>query len=247
MQMDFNPFLWSFIDFSAFSLFLPPANEVCEGYVFTPVCQSFCSRVGGACWDTTPWKQTSPPEADTPQKQTPGTRHPPEPDTPRTRPPPEPDTPRKQTLPPAQCMLGDTVNKRAVCILLECNLVCSLFSCDQLGSWPLNTNGNGFLTFSFHLFTDTILIRRVKAAGCTISKDNVSTKDPHSIKGNKKFKPLKLRCRCGNSPESMRVSNDTWWALVPEMDWEYFVIIKVNIFFVLFWSVDFCVGVMGEI
>ena len=26
---------------------LPPANEVCEGYVFTPVCQSFCS--GGAC------------------------------------------------------------------------------------------------------------------------------------------------------------------------------------------------------
>ena len=23
---------------------LPPANEVCEGYVFTPVCQSFCSR-----------------------------------------------------------------------------------------------------------------------------------------------------------------------------------------------------------
>ena len=27
--------------------YLPPANEVCEGYVFTPVCQSFCS--GGAC------------------------------------------------------------------------------------------------------------------------------------------------------------------------------------------------------
>ena len=29
--------------------FLPPANEVCEGYVFTPVCQSFCSR-GHAWW-----------------------------------------------------------------------------------------------------------------------------------------------------------------------------------------------------
>ena len=33
---------------------LPPANEVCEGYVFTPVCQSFCSQgecvwQGGAC------------------------------------------------------------------------------------------------------------------------------------------------------------------------------------------------------
>ena len=27
-------------------LFLPPANEVCEGYVFTCVCQSFCSQRG---------------------------------------------------------------------------------------------------------------------------------------------------------------------------------------------------------
>ena len=26
---------------------IPPANEVCEGYVFTRVCQSFCSRLGG--------------------------------------------------------------------------------------------------------------------------------------------------------------------------------------------------------
>ena len=30
------------------STFLPPANEVCEGYVFTPVCQSFCSQLGGS-------------------------------------------------------------------------------------------------------------------------------------------------------------------------------------------------------
>ena len=30
-------------------LFLPPANEVCEGYVFTCVCQSFCSQ-GGCAW-----------------------------------------------------------------------------------------------------------------------------------------------------------------------------------------------------
>ena len=27
----------------------PPINEVCEGYVFTPVCQSFCSQGVGAC------------------------------------------------------------------------------------------------------------------------------------------------------------------------------------------------------
>ena len=33
--------------------------------------------------------------------------------------------PPQSRHPPAQCMLGDTVNKRAVCILLECNLVSS--------------------------------------------------------------------------------------------------------------------------
>ena len=30
--------------------FSPPANVVCEGYVFTPVCQSFCSQGGYAWW-----------------------------------------------------------------------------------------------------------------------------------------------------------------------------------------------------
>ena len=29
-------------------LLLPPVNEVCEGFVFTHVCQLFCSRGGGA-------------------------------------------------------------------------------------------------------------------------------------------------------------------------------------------------------
>ena len=41
-----------------FCTYLPPANEVCEGYVFTCVCQSFCSQGGGvclsACLDTPP-------------------------------------------------------------------------------------------------------------------------------------------------------------------------------------------------
>ena len=36
-----NGFCWSMDS-------LPPANVVCEGYVFTPVCQSFCSQMG-AC------------------------------------------------------------------------------------------------------------------------------------------------------------------------------------------------------
>ena len=38
-------------------------------------------------------------------------------------PPPGADTPRADTLPPEQCMLGDTGNTRAVRILLECILV----------------------------------------------------------------------------------------------------------------------------
>ena len=47
-------------------------------------------------------------------------RHPP----PRTgRHPPEPGTPPRTSPPlPEQSLLGDTVNERAVCILLECNL-----------------------------------------------------------------------------------------------------------------------------
>ena len=59
-------------------MFLLPANEVYEGYVFTPVCQSFCSQGGGgvclsACWDT-------PPGTDTPRgAETPRSRHPPSP------------------------------------------------------------------------------------------------------------------------------------------------------------------------
>ena len=66
---------------------------------------------------------SSGPEAGTPhdQRQVP----------PRTRgrypPGPEAGTPPEQTPlgaePPSQCMLGDTGNKRAVRILLECNLV----------------------------------------------------------------------------------------------------------------------------
>ena len=33
---------------NGYIVLLPPANVLCEGYVFTPVCQSFCSQ-GGTC------------------------------------------------------------------------------------------------------------------------------------------------------------------------------------------------------
>ena len=72
--------------------------------------------------DTPPRKQTPRQEADTPGKQTHplGSRH-----TPRKQTLPEADTPSgsRHSPPPAQCMLGDTGNKRVVRILLECILV----------------------------------------------------------------------------------------------------------------------------
>ena len=97
---------------------LPPATKLGQGYVFTGVCDSV--HRGGvcisACWDTTspPWGQTPP-----------RSRHPPGADTPRSRHPPGADTPPQEQTPPppVQSMLGDTVNARAVRILLECNLV----------------------------------------------------------------------------------------------------------------------------
>ena len=66
---------------------------------------------------THPWKQTHPPEADTPRSRPPRSR------------PLRSRHPQKQTPPgsrhPTQSMLGDTVNARVVCILLECHLVSS--------------------------------------------------------------------------------------------------------------------------
>ena len=90
-----------------------------------------------------PWEQT-PPRPGTPHTgadpplgaDTPWTRHPlgglplhagipPSlgADTPQPGTPPDQAPPQEQTSPLTQSRLGDTVNARAVCILLECNLV----------------------------------------------------------------------------------------------------------------------------
>ena len=64
-----------------------------------------------------------------PPEQTPPRIRPPRADTPGSRPPPRSrhlhraDNPPGADTPPPQSMLGDMVNARAVCILLECNLV----------------------------------------------------------------------------------------------------------------------------
>ena len=101
----------------AFKL-LPPTNEVWGKVILSVACVKNSVHRGvclSACWDTdplarqTPWKGAPPP----PSKADPLARRYP--------------LARQQTplakIPPAQCMVGDTVNKRAVCILLECDLV----------------------------------------------------------------------------------------------------------------------------
>ena len=94
---------------------LPPANEVWGEVIFSVACVKN-SVHGGSVSEYA----GIPPSlgADTPLEQT----------FPREQTPPlGADTPLEQTpleqTTPAQCMLGDTVNKRAVSILLECNLV----------------------------------------------------------------------------------------------------------------------------
>ena len=91
-------------------ILLPPANEVWGKVIFSVACVKNSVHRGtvclSACWDTTP-QADNPPGADPPEQ------------TSQSRPP-------EQT--PLQCMLGDMVNKRAVCILLECNLVCFICS-----------------------------------------------------------------------------------------------------------------------
>ena len=81
--------------------YLPPAHEVCDGYVFTRVCLSTGGE-GGVPGQVHPRAGTHTPTQ---------TRY----------------TPPDQVHPPEQCMLGDTGNKRAVRILLKCILVCITF------------------------------------------------------------------------------------------------------------------------
>ena len=122
--------------------FLPPATKLGQGNVFTGICDSFNRGVSVSVHAGIPPPRSrhppgiDPPGADTPQEQTPrGEQTPPwEQTPPSSRHSPGTDThPREQTPPRSrhhpppphtQSMLGDTVNARAVRILLECNLVC---------------------------------------------------------------------------------------------------------------------------
>ena len=83
-----------------------------QGNICSSVCQEFCSRGGGCVVSQHALRQTPP-------TRHPLTRHPSLP----TRYPPQTRCSPQTRHPPVQCMLGDTVNKWAVCMQLECNLV----------------------------------------------------------------------------------------------------------------------------
>ena len=85
-------------------MFLPPATKLGQAYVFTLVVILF---TGGSA----PLHAGIHP---------PRSRHPPSQEQIPPMPMPRDQEPRP---PEVQCMLGDTANKRAVRILLECNLV----------------------------------------------------------------------------------------------------------------------------
>ena len=81
---------------------LPPTNEVWGKVIFSEACVKNSVQWGGVPGLVPPWDQVHTPLG-------PGT------------PPPKEGTPPRE-----QCMLGDTGNKRAVRILLECILVLTM-------------------------------------------------------------------------------------------------------------------------
>ena len=87
-----------------------------QGNIFSSVCHGFCTQ-GGLPQCMLRYHPAPPPTRQAP----PWTRQVP----PQDQVPPGPGTlqTRQAPLPPKQSMLGDTVNERTVCILLECNLV----------------------------------------------------------------------------------------------------------------------------
>ena len=108
---------------------------------------------------TPPWAGTHPPRAGTPpDRYTPLGRY-----TPLAGTPPRQVHPLADTPTPEQCMLGDTGNKRAVRILLECILVFINFTHKVF--W--NRMGQGIailqfkkirLTFCGHTFTNIFFV-----------------------------------------------------------------------------------------
>ena len=129
---------------------LPPANAVWGKVIFVHL--SVILFTGGVCpiecWDTPPGAESSPeqtlPQADTP----PG--------------------PEAGTLPPAQCMLRGAGNKRAVRILLECDLVFLLPLPNQLVSCQhlIKINSSVFMGHLAAIFSGPTFTRQGASVSC---------------------------------------------------------------------------------
>ena len=107
---------WDVVSCDVVVNLLPPANEVWSKVIFSVACVKNSVHKGGGSASVPAGIPHPPPDQAPPRPGTLLDQVPPRVDTPQTR------------HPPAQCMLGDTVNKRVVCILLECNLVFYIFS-----------------------------------------------------------------------------------------------------------------------
>ena len=134
-------------------IFTARKRSLGQGNIFASVCQEFFSQGRSAplhavippfplARQMPPGKETPPGKADPSSKERPLTRRPPARQTPKQGDSPGKETPlarsppgkadplarrppssKADPPPPVQCLLGDTVNKQAVCILPECNLV----------------------------------------------------------------------------------------------------------------------------
>ena len=95
-------------------------NEVGQGYIFTGVCDSVHGGGGGEGLPQSMLGYHPLLARQTPQQGNPPWQGRPPP-TQQGRPPTVARRPPGKADTPAQCMLGDMVNKQVVCILLECN------------------------------------------------------------------------------------------------------------------------------
>ena len=88
-------------------------------------------------------------------------------DTPQQGDPPGKETPRQGRSSPVQCMLGDKVNKQAVCILLECNSCSILFFCNPETRNLPTRRAEQFQNLHVHVFQ--VMIPRHNSI-CTANK-----------------------------------------------------------------------------
>ena len=142
------------------AIFTARKRSLGQGYIFTPVCHSVHRGGGSASVYAaipTPRDYASP---------SPGTVHSPQDHAPARDHAPPPGTmhlPGTMHQPPPQSMLGDTVNARAVRILLECNL--------SLVCTPLKTNLLNHLWVSKNLLAMTSILWNINLK--SLSEGNV--------------------------------------------------------------------------